>query len=322
MPLYVYADITLFSTFPMAGLLAAVSERKNQSPDLTFQIMESPPPGPATIDWIHHWYTTSGDISISLARIDKGFLLRFPSLADFVIDAAVYSIGAWAVPGTDEETVRHLLLDQILPRVLAYKGRLVLHASAVSVEGQAIAFVGETGWGKSTLAASLHLSGYPLLTDDGLLIKTEGDCVKALPSYSGLRLWSQSINALFKELPSCKAMASYSEKNRVRLPKNNKTDPIELTALFILGEPALEAETGSIKVSSLSQRDACMELVRNSFQLDVSNHKQVTGLFTAASSVAERLPVFTLSYPRDFSCLPAVHDVILQQYRELAPESD
>jgi hypothetical protein len=318
MPSYSYADITLSSTFPMAGLLAVTNEQK--SPDITFQIMSSPPAEPAGSDWIHVWHTTTGEITLLLAGIDSAFLLRFPFLADFVLDETGCRIGAWPAPETDEETVRHLLLDQVMPRVLGHQGRLVLHASAVCVEGRALAFVGETGMGKSTLAASFHLSGYPLLTDDGLVVKREGDCIEAMPGYSGLRLLPESVTALFKEPPPGKAMAAYSPKNRVALDQNYKIDSVELAALFVLGKPDLGEETAAIKVSPLSQRDACMELVRNSFQLDVSNHNKVAALFSAATEAAKRLPVFSLSYPRDFSSLPGVHKAIMNLQRESATE--
>lgn len=315
MPLYSYADITLSSSFPLPDL-PAVPNSKDQSPDIKFQLLDSQHPEPAESDWIHHFYTPSEDISISLAKTEKGFLFRFPSLADFIISEDGCEIGSWQTTETDAGTLSHLLLDQVLPRLLSHQGKLVLHASALTVESKAIAFVGETGEGKSTLAASLHLAGYPLLTDDGLLIQVEEGCVKALPCYQGLRLWPQSIAALFKELPSCEPMASYSEKNRIRLPPNNKNSPMELAALFVLEKPGRE-ETASIQVSPLSQRDGCMALIRNSFQLDVSNHEKTKDIFSAASRVAEQLPVFSLSYPRDFSCLPDVHEKIMQQMKSL-----
>jgi len=303
----------------MADLIAAINEEK--APDFTFQIMNSPPSEPADRDWIHHWHTSSGDISISLARIDKGLLLRFPSLADFVIEGDGFHISAWLEPETDEETLRHLLLDQVMPRVLSGQGRLILHASAVCMDDLALAFAGETGLGKSTLAASLHVSGYPLLTDDGLVLKAEGTCIKALPCYPGLRLWPESVTALFKDSPQKKAMASYSPKNRVVMPKSDEINPVDLAVLFVLTKSEPGEETAAVRVSRLSQRDACMELVRNSFQLDVSNRKQVTALFAAATATAERLPVFSLSYPRDFSSLPAVHEAILRQHRASASEA-
>ena len=300
--------------FPMAGLLAVIKE--NKSPDITFQLLESPPPEPAGGDWIHHWYTPAGEITISLAGTGAGYLLRFPFLADFVIDENGCRVGGWPAAETDEETLRHLLLDQVLPRVLAHQGRLVLHASAVTVDGKALAFAGETGRGKSTLAASLHGAGYSLLTDDGLVLKAGGGSIHSIPAYAGLRLLPESVAALFKVPPQRKAMASYSPKNRIALDRKDAIDPVEPAALFVLGEPVGDGEK-SIRVSRLSQRDACMEIVRNSFQLDVSSRDQAKNLFAAAGRAAEKLPVFALSYPRDFSRLPEVHEAILRQLADL-----
>lgn len=283
--------------------------------------MDSAPTEPVDSDWIHHWYTPAGDITISLGRTGHGFLLRFPALADFIIDGDGREIGAWPFSGTDKETLRHLLLDQVLPRVLAHKGSLVLHASAVSVAGRAAAFLGETGYGKSTLAASLYLSGYSLLTDDALLIKFADDCIRGQSCYRNIRLGPQAISTLYKRLPACKPMASYSEKNRIKLSGNFDTAPVELAILFALTKLDGKGEAGPINVSPLSQREACMKLVRNAFQLDVSNHKLAKKIFAAASAVAERMPVFAISYPHDFSRLPEVHEAILQHYRKVAPET-
>ena len=317
MPNYSYADITLSSMFPMAGLLGGNGEEK--SPTFTFRLLESPPSEPVAAEWLHDWRTTAGDITVSLARLAQGYLLRFPSLADFIIDQAGFGIGAWPLPGTDEDTVRHLLLDQVLPRALSRQGCLVLHASAVSVEGQALAFVGDTGRGKSTLAASLHLAGYPLLSDDGLVLRAAEGNIKAVPCYSGLRLLPESVAALFEKSPRKKAMASYSPKNRVVLPETNEAAAcLDLAALFVLGKPRDgNIETG-VTVVKLLQREACMALVRNAFQLDVTDHRQVGTLFSAAATAAAGVPVFSLSYHRDFSSLPAVHEAILQMYRNTA----
>jgi ABC-type glutathione transport system ATPase component len=63
-----------------------------------------------------------------------------------------------AVPGVDARTLRLSLLGPALALVLHQRGRFVLHASTVAVAGSAIAFLGEKGWGKSTIAAALYLA--------------------------------------------------------------------------------------------------------------------------------------------------------------------
>jgi serine kinase of HPr protein (carbohydrate metabolism regulator) len=86
-------------------------------------------------------------------------------------------------------TVEHLYLNQVLPLALSRQGKLVLHGSAVDIGGQGVAFLGESGRGKSTLAASFATEGTRFLTDDGLLLEWVGECCMIIPSHPSIRLW-------------------------------------------------------------------------------------------------------------------------------------
>ena len=66
----------------------------------------------------------------------------------------------------DEETIRARLLGEIFATLLRQRGLLVLHACAVAGRGGAVCILGESGWGKSTLAEAFRQRGYALLTDD------------------------------------------------------------------------------------------------------------------------------------------------------------
>src|SRR3954447_15177733 len=69
-------------------------------------------------------------------------------------------------PGVDERVLRLLVLGPVLAVLLHQRGRLLLHASAVAVDNEAVLFLGSAGWGKSTMAATLHARGHSLVTDD------------------------------------------------------------------------------------------------------------------------------------------------------------
>ena len=56
-----------------------------------------------------------------------------------------------------------------------------LHGAAIEHEGQAIAFLGESGFGKSTLAGSFIAAGGRLLTDDLLLLRPSDGKLIAYP---------------------------------------------------------------------------------------------------------------------------------------------
>jgi hypothetical protein len=86
---------------------------------------------------------------------------------------------AWTEPGTfivrganeviihpqapvDEPMIRLALLGPVLACLLQRRGYLVLHSSAAVVANGAVAFMGESGEGKSTMAAAMHAAGYPV----------------------------------------------------------------------------------------------------------------------------------------------------------------
>lgn len=148
--------------------------------------------------WFHDWKDANDKICMSCGYLENGYLLKFPGFVEFVISGSGNTI--YYLPETDipEETIRHLILDQVVPRVLGQQGRLVLHASAVSLPGRkSVAFLGNSGWGKSTMASSYHENGAYLITDDCLLIDTRESVVQVIPNYYGLRLYADSARAIF-----------------------------------------------------------------------------------------------------------------------------
>ena len=80
--------------------------------------------------------------------------LRFRRFAEFIVSEGGRSVRWRAPSATRPETIRHLLLDQVMPAVAFEHSLIGLHASAVVVDGQGIAFAGPASRGKSTLAAS------------------------------------------------------------------------------------------------------------------------------------------------------------------------
>ncbi|TAJ26289.1 MAG: hypothetical protein EPO64_06630, partial [Nitrospirae bacterium] len=119
-----------------------------------------------------HWLPSKGlpneepeDPWLSCAKIEQGYLLRFHKLADFTVDAEGREIVGVPEADTSPDTLRHLLLDNVLPLALTLQGHDTLHATAVLTTQGVCAFIGPSGAGKSTLAASFLFAGYPVLSD-------------------------------------------------------------------------------------------------------------------------------------------------------------
>ena len=267
--------------------------------------------------WLNHWYLHDGSIWLSFAKIEVGYLLRFPAYADFIVSNDGSAIQCFLRKNCPQETMRHLLLNQVIPIVLSQLGKLVLHTSACATLHGVMAFMGTTGMGKSTLAASFGLQGYAVITDDCLLVDQEGDRVLSIPSYQGLRLWPESVSALFAEEPELQSMAHYTEKKRVLFRQGQLDDPLWLRAVYVLTEPEEDQEMSGVTILPLSPREALFQIVKHTFQLDISDGEQLGKAFRRYEWLVRSVPFFQLTYPRDHALLPIVDTTILNHLAAL-----
>jgi len=85
---------------------------------------------------------------------------------EFSVDAQGGRVEALWSGALCQEDLTVLLLGPVFGQILRLRGTTVLHASAVALEGKALAFVGHSGAGKSTTMAALVRQGCRFLSDD------------------------------------------------------------------------------------------------------------------------------------------------------------
>jgi hypothetical protein len=234
------------------------------------------------------------------APVGAATLLRFSGLADFLVDPERLRVHCLPVPALPRPTLRHLLLDQVLPRLVGQTGRLVLHASAVALPAGAMVFVGRSGWGKSTLAAGFEPPARPFVDDSVLLIPGDSGGVRAVASYPGSRLWPDAVEALFPEHAGGQAFACYSSKRRVDFPAGQAALPasLPLRALFLLNDP-VAAPAADIVIEPVAGAATLMELLRRCFLLDPGDPVVARRLWqTSGDLLRTGVPVAKLAYPR------------------------
>ena len=253
--------------------------------------------------------------SLALSRIeDSGnerFRLRFADQISVDINFGERLVCEHAASASvTHSTQQHFLIDQVLPRILGHKGKLVLHAAAIRIGGEAVLLLGKSGYGKSSLAASFERAGYALLGDDALVVSWRGQIADAQAVYPSLRLFPDSIHALFSEDIPTASVAHYTPKLRVSVPLKDKVESgaLPIRALFALGAPSPYSD---VQVSRKSIADTCMALVENSFVLDPTDKSRAPARLHDASALAREVPAFDLSYPRAYSRLPDVQAAIL-----------
>ena len=256
----------------------------------------------------HRFVFPDGTVWTEFYRLELDYLLRFPGLADFEVSGDGTSITACPAESTDDVTVEHLYVNQVVPLALSRQGRPSFHASVVTVSGGAVAFLGKTGMGKSTLAASFALGDAAFLTDDSLLVEETGDGCLAIPSHASLRLWDDSVDALVDERTSKAAAISYSTKARLLAGEAlaYREEPLPLLAAFLLQWYGVS----DVKRSALKGTDYHMAWIENSFLLDIEDRLLLAEHFDWTHRIAEAVPTFSLDYPRDYGMLADVCDAV------------
>jgi hypothetical protein len=266
----------------------------------------------------HAWTQPDGSAWTEFHRVEGGYLLRFPRLADFAIAADGASVTCYPGPHVPEDTVQHLYQYQVLPLALSQQGKLVVHASAVEVDAGAVAFVATTGSGKSTLAAHFAVNGFRFLTDDGLVLDPTSRHHVARPSHPSIRLWEDSTMALMSADAIAAPTLAYTSKSRFlasdQLPYC--PDPLPLQRVYFLQE----RDAPQIAFRPLGAQEAMVEWMRHSFVLDVEEKPRLASHFARVGRLAREPIHFTLEFPRRFTALPQVRCAIVAHARRLEPE--
>ena len=229
---------------------------------------------------------------------DQRLVVHLEGAATIVVNAANDTIVVHPEMA-DADVISHLVVDHVLPRVLARSGYTVLHATCVAYREQAVAFVGASGAGKSTLAMSAVQSGARLLADDCLVLDHHDSGIDVLASYAGSRLWSDSATALAVD-PSG-ALVNGTGKSRVRLDAAIRSGArARLAAVFVLERGATD-----VGIEAMGPAEAFWRLGENAYVYDGLHHG-----FDGLGSLVDTTAVYRLRYPTSYASLAAVHTAI------------
>lgn len=258
-----------------------------------------------------------GTLWLQFAHSGQRHWLRFPGLADFMVSPDGLEVEQYAAPGTDDSTLEHLLLNQVFPLAQSLHGELVFHGSAVSLNGGAVAFLGHSGHGKSTLAASFASAGQAFLTDDGLKLEKRADGYWVEPSHPSIRLWSDSREALIHDGAVLSPPVQYTHKSRVLSDEQLSAcrEPLPLRQVYFLGE----GEAAGVVIEPMSPREALMGLVNHSFMLDTSTAQVMARHFDGLSQMVSLPIFFRLDYPRRYDLLDQVRLAVQQHSAQESP---
>lgn len=237
---------------------------------------------------------------------DGSAYLRWSGLFDFVVSADGRRIASRRLPGASDESFRNYLLTQVLSFSLLALGKEPLHASAVAVDGAAIAFVGGCGSGKSSLAAAFVRAGYPLVTDDLLVLDRVTHGYLAHPGVPRIKLFPHVARRLLGARRTGERMNTGTAKQILRLPERSfASGPLPLKAVYVLAGGRRWA------IRRLGASESFLEVVRATFNTIVTDGRRLARQFQFARDMVATLPIKQLSFPRRLSTLRDVRGAIL-----------
>jgi hypothetical protein len=311
--MYRFFDFCIECDFPLPGLPTDCDESPAWSVTLAEDGLDE-----NGFEWFYEWRSVRDTVLMAVARRGEDYLVDCLGVARFLICFDRRLIMAHPLEGCQQNTLAHLLLDQVLPRVVCHLGRPVLHASAVVLDdGRAIAFAGPSGRGKSTLAMAFYRAGYQLITDDCLLLERHADGVRAIPAYPSLRLWRDSLETLLEDegpkTGRVVEMAHYTTKKQLLLKSEELAQADsrpQLAALFLLPEPSAEHASSAVRIVPARGNAALMALIEDTFSLDVVDRVAIARSFEVTGRLASVLDFHTLYFPREYQRLSQVIDNI------------
>lgn len=142
-------------------------------PDLVLRLAEPQdvPDEPPAGELLAQLHREDGAPMYTFTRAEDGKVtLRFHGLCEFRLAADLRSAQCSLVPGRDPDFAAVLAGGMLATTVLVLRGHPVLHASAIEQDGGALAVVGASGMGKSTVSTLLCRTGGALITDDVLRV--------------------------------------------------------------------------------------------------------------------------------------------------------
>jgi len=231
------------------------------------------------------------------------FLFRVPGVARFLLGGGREIVFEDA-PGAEAADIAVFLVGTVLGILLHQRGRIVLHASAVRVNGKAVLFCGPSGAGKSTLAAALAQRGLPLVTDDFCAVSISGDgAVLVQPDGRNLKLWAQAIHRLDLAERRGARVRDRIEKFFVE-PAAVYSEPLPMGTVYALREARPPHKAGIERPNVV---DAALILRRSAYRpLLVNRMGQEADYFRAATAIANAAGIFHLTRALNFESMPEV----------------
>jgi len=225
---------------------------------------------------------------VEIWDVPSGFLLKIVGSRIFHIASNAHSVLCLdernrEVQDNIKKLEEEVLLGPVLVLALAMRNTWSLHASSAIFQNQTFAFLGESGQGKSTLAAYLNSTDWERVADDILPATLEASGAQVWPRFPQLKL------------PPDKQ------------PGFNFPKKLPLDRICVL---ASAEENADPELELLSPSQAIQVLLSHTAGTRLFEPKLLKKHLDFCAGVAEQIPVYRLAYPHRRDTLPRVKELL------------
>lgn len=200
------------------------------------------------------------------------------------------------LPGADPTLVDKVETGVVPVLVGTLRGQLGLHGACVGDGADAIAFLGDSTSGKSTLAAAFGQLGFSLLADDAIAVKPQGTMWQVLPHETRHFVDRAALLALELAAPQ----QASTPNGKASIPALKGT-PSPLRAIISLAfDDALTTGPGLRPVAPV---EAMGVLVRQAIRLALDDARRLRTEMDHLTDLCTSVPAFELRRPRDLGRL-------------------
>lgn len=273
----------------------------------------------AKVSYVTPYEDDAGDPVMQAWDLVGGEYLRllYADSTEFILDRRGTELWVtWPRSQTLEDAATYLL-GPVLGLVLRLRGLTCLHASAVAVNGQAIALVGTSGAGKSTAAAAFALAGYKVLADDIVALDERSGAFFVRPAYPRVRLWPSSVGALCGAEDALPLLTPTWDKRYLDLMNNGQSfqpEPLPLGAIYLLDERS-SAQNAPF-VESLPDSQKLVTLVANTYANYLLDKQMRAAEFVSLGRLCRQIPFRKVIPNADAKFLPELCRAIVEDFQQ------
>lgn len=256
----------------LVGGITLVSEIELPELPLVQQNSATPHPVYIRVGAVANQLPAAIEVDLYSCATATQYLLRIAGIARYLVTGGreiVVEPDANALP----LDVRAYLLGAIFVVVCQQRGLLPLHASAIAGKSGVVAFLANSGHGKSTLAAHLAQRGFRVLADDVCLIDVAQPAAMVIPTAPWLKLWRNSLENLGREAKGLDRV--FSDDDKYRLPLAPVFEPEPILKLVFLEDNEESFTTTEIKeVPRVEAVPLLMNLTHHSYLLEATGQRE------------------------------------------------